>query len=837
MSGKMITIDGNTGVATVAHAINEVIAIYPITPSSGMGEVADELSAKGKKNIWSTIPTVVEMQSEGGAAGAVHGALSTGALSTTFTASQGLLLMIPNMYKIAGELTPTVFHVAARTLATHALSIFNDHGDVMACRQTGFSLISSASIQEAMDFTVISQAASLESRVPFLHFFDGFRTTHEVAKVEVIEHDVMREMIDDNMIMEHRMRALSPDHPTIKGTAQNPDVFFQSRETVNKYYDAVPAIVQKYMDKYAKLTGRQYHLFEYVGAPDAERVMVSMASSCETAHETVKYLVSKGEKVGLVKVRLYRPFDAEAFVAALPETVKAIAVLDKTKEPGATGEPLYIDVRTAVGEVMGSGSSPLKEYPMIVGGRYGLGSKDFSPPMAKAVLDNLKLEDPKNHFTVGINDDVSNTSLEFDTSFHIEDSGFSAMFYGLGSDGTVGANKNTIKIIGENTDNYSQGYFVYDSKKAGAITTSHVRFGPMLIRKPYLIDRAEFLACHNFSFLEKYNMLDKLDEGGTFLLNSPYKADEVWDKIPMEVQQQIIDRKFKFYVIDGIDLGLKLGLGSRINMIMQTAFFVISKVIPEKDAINLIKDAIQKTYGKKGEKIVQMNYNAVDEARKNVFEVKYPDKATSKIHKPPIVPSHASEFVQKVTAEILKGDGDMLPVSAMPVDGTYPTGTTQYEKRNIAVQIPEWTPDTCIQCGQCSFVCPHAAIRVKAYDTAVLDKAPAAFKSADAKGPSFKGMKFTVQVAPEDCTGCGMCVWNCPAVQKDADGNKTDRHAINMVSQFEIRKQEAENYDFFLNIPETDPSLYKRDSVKGSQFIRPLFEYSGACAGCGETPY
>ena len=838
MSGKMITIDGNTAVANVAHATNEVIAIYPITPSSGMGEVADERSAKGLKNIWGTIPHVVEMQSEGGASGAVHGALTTGALSTTFTASQGLLLMIPNMYKIAGELTPTVFHVSARTLASHALSIFCDHSDVMAVRSTGFGLLASGGVQEAIDFALIAQAATLESRIPFVHFFDGFRTTHEVAKVEELSFDDMRGMIDDKMIMEHRSRALTPDRPTLKGTAQNPDVFFQCRETVNTYYDAAPAIVQKCMDRFAKIVGRQYKLFEYYGAPDAEWVIMCMASSTATAHETVDYLVSKGEKVGLIKVRLYRPFDSKALVDALPVTVKALACLDRTKEPGAIGEPLYIDVHTAIGEVMGSGDSKLKEYPTIIGGRYGLSSKDITPAMIKGVFENLAGKTPKNHFTVGINDDVTGLSLDYDDSFFIEDKkGYNAMFYGLGADGTVGANKNTIKIIGENTDNYAQGYFVYDSRKAGAVTTSHVRFGPMLIRKPYLVDRADFVACHNFSFLERYDMLDKIIEGGTFLLNSPYGPDEVWDRIPAEVQKQIIDKKLKFWVVDGVDLGLKLGLGARINMIMQTAFFVISKVIPEEDAINLIKDAIKKTYGKKGEKIVQMNYNAVDAAQENVFEVEYPNEVTSKIKMPPIVPDHAPEFVKNVTAAMISGNGDRLPVSAMPVDGTFPTGTTQYEKRNVAVQIPEWDPGTCIQCGQCSLVCPHAAIRIKAYDPAVLEKAPSAFKTADAKGPQFKGMKFTVQVAPEDCTGCGMCVWNCPARQKDAEGNKTDRRAINMVSQFEIRKQEAENYEFFLNIPDTDPSLYKRNTVKGSQFIRPLFEYSGACAGCGETPY
>ncbi|MBN1290380.1 MAG: pyruvate:ferredoxin (flavodoxin) oxidoreductase [Candidatus Latescibacteria bacterium] len=838
MSRRMITIDGNTAVANVAHAINEVIAIYPITPSSGMGEVADERSAKGLKNIWGTIPHVVEMQSEGGAAGAVHGALSTGALSTTFTASQGLLLMIPNMFKIAGELAPTVFHVSARSIASHALSIFGDHSDVMAVRSTGFGLIASGSVQEAADFTLIATAASLESRVPFVHFFDGFRTTHEVAKIEELNPEDMQAMIDDKLVIAHRKRALTPDRPTLKGTAQNPDVFFQSRETINKFYDATPAIVQKYMDKFAKLTGRQYKLFEYFGAPDAERVIITMASSTATVHETVDYLVSKGEKVGLIKARLYRPFDSNALVEALPPTVKVIACLDRTKEAGAIGEPLYIDVRTGVGEVMGSGESKFNTYPVIVGGRYGLGSKDLTPAMIKAVYDNITLKTPKNHFTVGINDDVTGTSLDYDESFHIDDKkGYNAMFYGLGSDGTVGANKNTIKIIGENTENYAQGYFVYDSKKAGAITTSHVRFGPVLIRKPYLIDRADFVACHNFSFLEKYDMFTEIVEGGTFLLNSPFGPDEVWDKIPAEVQKQIIDKKLRFWIVDGIDLGLKLGLGARINMIMQTAFFAISKVIPEEQAFSLIKDAIKKTYGKKGEKIVQMNYNAVDAAKDNVFEVKYPNKVTSTIKMPPIVPDHAPDFVKNVTATIMSGKGDKLPVSAMPIDGTFPTGTTQFEKRNIAVQIPEWDPDTCIQCGQCSLVCPHAAIRIKAYDPSVLGKAPDAFKSIDAKGPQFKGLKFTVQVAPEDCTGCGMCVWNCPALQKDAEGNKTDRHAINMVSQFEIRKQEAENYDFFLSIPETDPSLYKRDSVKGSQLIRPLFEYSGACAGCGETAY
>jgi len=835
----MITIDGNSAVANVAHATNEVIAIYPITPSSGMGEVADALSAAGKKNIWGTIPDVVEMQSEAGAAGAVHGALATGALTTTFTASQGLLLMIPNMYKIAGELTSTVFHVSGRALATHALSIFGDHSDVMSTRSTGFALLCSGSVQEAQDFALIAQAAALESRIPFLHFFDGFRTTHEYTKIEELSMDDIRAMIDDRLVFAHRGRALTSDRPVIKGTAQNPDVYFQGREAVNKFYEATPAIVQKLMDKFAKLIGRQYKLFEYYGAPDAERVIMTMGSSTETVNEVVDALVAKGEKVGVVKVRLYRPLDEKALVAALPKTVKTIACLDRTKEPGALGEPLYQDVRTAIGEVMGSGKAPFAKYPKIVGGRYGLGSKEFSPQMVKGIFDNLALETPKNHFTVGINDDVTNSSILPDTTFCLSDEGvFNAMFYGLGSDGTVGANQNTIKIIGENTDNYAQGYFVYDSRKAGSLTTSNVRFGPKPIHKPYLIDQAQFVACHNFSFLEKYDMLDNISFGGTFLLNSPYGTDEVWNKIPVEVQKQIIDKKLEFYVIDGIDLGQKLGLGGRINMIMQTAFFVISGFMAQEKAIELIKNAIKKTYGKKGEKVVQMNFNAVDAAKDNVFKVNYPKKASSTLVKPPAVPANAPQFVQEVTAEMIKNKGDNLAVSKFPVDGTYPVGTTQYEKRNIATLIPIWKPELCIQCGTCSFVCPHATIRIKAYDPEQLEKAPSQFRSADAKGgPQYKGKKFTVQVAPEDCTGCGVCVANCPGVQKDDQGNKTAVKAINMENQFENRLAEMKNFEFFLSIPETDPSLFNRATLKGSQLLRPLFEFSGACAGCGETPY
>jgi len=835
---KMVTIDGNSAAAFVAHALSEVIAIYPITPSSGMGEIADEKSARGETNIWGTIPDVVEMQSEGGASGAIHGACTAGALTTTFTASQGLLLMMPNMFKIAGEVTPTVFHVSARSVATHALSIFGDHSDVMAVRSTGFGLIASGSIQEVMDLATITHAASIESRLPFVHFFDGFRTSHEEQKVEELTFDDFHGMIDNDAITAHRNRSLSPDHPTLKGSSQNPDVFFQARETVNKYYDKAPDIVQKQMNKFAKIVGRHYHLFDYIGAPDADRIVIMMGSGAETMHEMVEHLTGKGEKVGMIKVRLYRPFSAEALLKAIPNTVKKIAVLDRTKEPGASGEPLYIDVQTVISEAMKSKDKPFDEYPLIVGGRYGLSSKEFNAPMAKAVLDNLKNEAPKNHFTVGIFDDVTNLSLDVDYTYNIEgEDVFRGLFYGLGADGTVGANKNSIKIIGENTDNYAQGYFVYDSKKAGAVTVSHLRFGKKPIRSPYLISSAKFVACHNFSFLEKYDMLTNIVEGGTFLLNSPFGPDEVWDNMPVEVQKQIIDKKLKFFVIDGIALAKELGLGARINMIMQTAFFVISDILPKDDAVKAIKDAILKTYGRKGEKVVNMNYAAVDAALENIHEVKYPNKATSKIKRPPIVPEHAPEFVQHVTAQIIAGKGDDLPVSAMPDDGTFPTGTTQYEKRNIAVEIPVWDENACIQCGICSIVCPHATIRMKAYDESALKGAPETFKSTDAIGKQFKGLKYTLQVAPEDCTGCELCVNACPAYGKDDQGKKTDRKAIYMMPQIPLREPESKNWEFFLSIPETDPSLFNVDTTKGSQFVKPLFEFSGACAGCGETPY
>jgi pyruvate-ferredoxin/flavodoxin oxidoreductase len=834
MNRKLVTIDGNTAAAHVAHATNEVIAIYPITPSSNMGEISDAKSAAGEKNIWGTIPLVTEMQSEGGAAGAVHGALQSGALTTTFTASQGLLLMIPNMYKIAGELTSTVFHVSARAISAAALNIFGDHSDVMSCRSTGWAMLCSNNVQEVMDFALIAQAATLRSRIPFLHFFDGFRTSHEVQKVEELTFDDMRAMIDSELVNAHRLRSLSPDRPVIRGTAQNPDVYFQGRETVNRFYPACITIVQEEMDKFAGITGRSYKLVEYTGAADAERVVVVMGSGADTVQETVNALVKQGEKVGVIKIHLYRPFPLEAFIKALPVTIKSIAVLDRTKEPGSMGEPLYLDVRTAIGEAMSEGICNFSDYPDIVGGRYGLGSKEFTPAMAKAVFDNLKLPKPKKNFVVGINEDVTNSSLTYDQGFRTDMEGiYEAMFYGLGSDGTVGANKNTIKIIGETTDNNAQAYFVYDSKKAGTITTSHLRFGKQTINAPYLIDNADFIACHNFTFLEKYNMLAKAKPGGTFLLCSPFEHDQVWDRMPREVQQQIIDKQLKFYVINAIRLGEELGLGARINVIMQTAFFKISGIIPLELAIAEIRDAIKKSYGKAGDKVVAMNNAAVGAALENIHQVVVPATADSSISMPPTVAGDAPKFVQEVTGRIIAGFGDDLPVSAMPVDGTFPTATSQYEKRNIAVDIPVWDESLCLQCGICSFVCPHATIRMKAYDGKLLQDAPATFKSTDCKLPEFKGMKYTLQVAPEDCTGCGACVYNCPAKSK-ADPN---HKAINMQFQPPLRAAEAANYNFFLALPDMDPTRLKLDTLRGSQLVRPTFEYSGACVGCGETPY
>jgi pyruvate-ferredoxin/flavodoxin oxidoreductase len=839
MARKMVTVDGCTACAHVVHATNEIITIYPITPSSPIAEICDAKSAAGKVNIWGSVPKISQMQSEAGVAGAVHGSLTAGAVATTVSASQGLLLIIPNMYKIAGELTPTVFHITARSLACQGLSIFGDHSDVMAVRSTGFAMLCSENVQQAMDFALISQAATLESRIPFIHFFDGFRTSHEIQKIEELTFDDMRGMIDDDLVIAQRQRGLTPDRPVIRGTAQNPDVYFQGRETVNRFYNSTPAIVQKAMDKFAAVAGRKYHLFDYYGAPDADRVIIVMGSAAETVESTVDALSAKGEKLGLVSVRLFRPFSIDDFVKVLPATVKAIAVLDRTKEPGAIGEPLYLDVRTAVGEAMEKKTAPFTNYPKIVGGRYGLGSKDFTPAMVKAVFDNLSASSPKNHFTIGINDDVAGTSLAYDESFRIEGKGvFRALFYGLGADGTVGANKNTIKIIGTETDNFAQGYFVYDSKKSGAITISHLRFGKEKIHNPYLVPAANFIACHNTSFLDRYDMLSKAEEGAIFLLTTSHRKDEVWDTLPAEVQEQLVAKKMKFYVIDAVTLAEELGLGTRINMIMQTAFFVIAGIIPKEEAIKSIKEQIKKTYMKKGEQVVNMNYAAVDKALQNIVEVPVPDKATSKKRMRPPVPEDAPEFVKNVTAKMIAGNGDSLPVSAMPEDGTWPTGTTRYEKRNIGIHIPVWEPDICIQCGQCSFVCPHATIRLKAYEPSLLKDAPKTFKSVDATGKDLKGLKYTVQVAPEDCTGCGSCVFVCPASKKDAEGNKIPGFkAINMSLQEPLREVETANYKFFLSLPETDPSRFNAMTLKGSQLVRPLFEYSGACAGCGETPY
>ena len=834
MTRKIKTLDGTEAVASVAHKINEVIAIYPITPSSGMGELADAYSAQGQTNIWGTVPLVVEMQAEGGAAGAVHGALQTGSLTTTFTASQGLLLMIPNMYKIAGELTPTVFHVSARSIAAQALSIFGDHSDVMAARSTGFAMLASASVQEAHDFTLISQAASLESRLPFLHFFEGFRISHEVNKIEMLSEEDLRAMIDSEYVHAHRARALSPDHPVLRGTAQNPDVFFQARESVNPFYDACPEIVAKAMEKFGKLVGREYKLFDYVGAEDAERVIVIMGAGGVTAAETAKYLAKKGEKVGVVQVRLYRPFSLQHLMETLPASVKTIAVLDRTKEPGASGEPLYQDVITASNEALVEGIAPYQTAPRIIGGRYGLSSKEFTPAMVKGIYDEMAKVKPKNHFTVGIYDDVTHTSLDYDEAFSIEDDGtIRAIFFGLGADGTVGANKNSIKIIGEETENYAQGFFVYDSKKSGAKTVSHLRFGPKPIDAPYLISQANFVACHQFTFTEQIEMLSYAMPGAVFLLNSTFGPDNVWEHLLKEVQSAIIEKDLQFYVIDAYEVAKKTGMGSRINTIMQTCFFAISGVLPKDEAITAIKEAIKKTYGKRGEAVVQKNYAAVDQALAHLHKVEVPKKVTSTVVRREAVAAEAPEFVRDVLGTIISGLGDTLPVSAMPVDGTFPTATTQWEKRNIALEIPVWESDLCIQCGKCSFVCPHATIRQKVYDPAQLEGAPATFKSIDAKFREFPGTKYSIQIAPEDCTGCKLCVDVCPAKDKTQVGRK----ALNMAEQLPLRDQEAENWDFFLSIPEADRTAMKLSTVKNSQLLQPLFEFSGACAGCGETPY
>ncbi len=829
VANERVTLDANEAVASVAHRTSEVIAIYPITPSSPMGEFADAWSAKGRPNIWGKVPGVVEMQSEGGAAGAVHGALQAGALATTFTASQGLLLMIPNMYKIAGELTPFTMHVAARTLATHALSIFGDHSDVMACRGTGFAMLAAGSVEEAQDFAAIAQMATLASRIPFLHFFDGFRTSHEVAKIEEISDAQLSALFDEESLAAHRRRGLTPDHPVLRGTAQNPDAFFQAREAANPFYLVCPGVVEKAMARFAGITGRRYGLFDYVGHPQAERVVVLMGSGAETAHETVDWMLARGEKVGVLKVRLFRPFDVSRFVAALPKTVRAIAVLDRTKEPGAVGEPLYQDVVTAFAEARDGAAAP-----RIVGGRYGLSSKEFTPAMIAGIFAELAKEKPRNHFTVGIVDDVTHTSLPYDADLDIEPPDVSrSVFYGLGSDGTVGANKNSIKILGEETAGYAQGYFVYDSKKAGAVTISHLRYGPRPIRSAYLIRRASFVACHQFEFVHRYDVLETAAEGASFLLNSPYPADAVWDELPLEMQEVIVARKLRVFVVDAFRVARETGMKGRINTIMQTCFFAITKTLAPELAIASIKQAISDTYAKKGPEILKRNFAAVDAALGGLAEVKVPAAATTTRRRPPIVSPDAPSFVQKVTALMLAGHGDRLPVSAFPVDGTWPTATAQWEKRNIATEIPVWDPAVCIQCNKCALVCPHAAIRAKVFEPAKLDGAPATFKSDRFRSPDFEGWRYTIQVAPEDCTGCSLCVMFCPAKDKANPRHK----AIDMAPQRPLRDQERDNYAFFLDLPEPDRSRIRVMDVKGSQFATPLFEYSGACAGCGETPY
>jgi len=823
----VVTVDGNEAASFVAHRLSEVISIYPITPASPMGELADAWSANDVPNVWRVVPTVIEMQSEAGAAGTVHGAIQGGALTTTFTASQGLLLMLPNMFKIAGELTPAVIHVAARTVATHALSIFGDHSDVMAARTTGFSLLASASVQEAQDMAAIAHAATLESRVPFLHFFDGFRTSHEVAKIERVTEDDLLAMVDSQAIAEHRLRAMDPERPVLRGTAQNPDVFFQAREGSNPFYAAVPEIVQRAMDRFAGLTGRQYHRFDYVGAPDAERVLVLMGSGVGAATETVQALAAQGEKVGAVIVRLYRPFEAEAFLAALPETVTGISVLDRTKEPGAAGEPLLQDVMTTMLE---SG----RALPTIIGGRYGLSSKEFTPADAKAALDELSKGEPKRRFTVGIDDDVSELSLEVDRSFRAEPDGvYRAVFFGLGSDGTVGANKNTVKIIGEHTDRYGQGYFVYDSKKSGSTTVSHLRFGDGPINSTYLVDSAEFVGCHQFGLLEKMDVLGRAAEGATMLLNSPYGADEVWQHLPIEVQQQIIDKGLRLWVVDADAVAVAAGLGRRVNTVLQTCFFALSEILPRDEAVDAIKESIRKTYGKRGEVVLRRNFDAVDGSLEGLSEVTVPAEVSGEQRMRPPVPLDAPVFVSNVTAPIIAGKGDTLPVSALPVDGTFPTATAQYEKRSIAPEIPIWDPDICIDCARCALVCPHAAIRIKYVSDGALNDAPESILSTATRGRDFPDHRLIVQVAPDDCTGCGVCVDVCPAKSKELAKHK----AINMEPKEEHLDLERSRYEFFLDLPEFDRREVAVGTVKGSQALRPLFEYSGACAGCGETPY
>ncbi|MBS3965613.1 MAG: pyruvate:ferredoxin (flavodoxin) oxidoreductase [Methylomonas sp.] len=835
---QTVTIDGNQAAAGVAHKLSEVIAIYPITPSSAMGEWADEWSSQGQKNLWGTVPQVIELQSEGGAAGAIHGALQTGALATTFTASQGLLLMLPNMYKIAGELTPVVFHIAARALATQALSIFGDHSDVMSARMTGFAMLCSNSPQEVQDLAAIAHAASLESRVPFMHFFDGFRTSHEVVKLAALDDTTLRALIDDEQVSAHRARALTPDQPVLRGTAQNPDVYFQSREAANPFYDRLPAIVQRVMARFADLTGRHYRLFDYVGAADAERVIVMMGSGAEAAEETLDYLNRQGEKTGLVKVRLYRPFDADALLAALPTQCRAIAVLDRTKEPGADGEPLYKDVLGAIARHVMQGGWHFAMLPRVIGGRYGLASKEFTPGMIKAVFDELKQSQPKTPFTIGIHDDVSGSSLDWDTSFRtdVHDDTFQAMFYGLGSDGTVSANKNSIKIIGEETELYPQGYFVYDSKKSGAVTVSHLRFGPRPIKSTYLIgdNDADFIACHQAIFLERYDMLAYAADGAVFLLNSQQAPERVWDSLPQTLRQQMLAKRIHFYVIDAYAVAERCGMGKRINTVMQTCFFAISGVLPKDQAIAAIKRAVEKTYGRKGERIVELNFKAIDETLAGLHVVNLPDSISRVFEPSAAMASAVPDFVRRVTSEIIAGRGDRLPVSALPVDGTFPTGTSVYEKRNLALEIPVWETDLCTQCGKCAMVCPHAAIRSKIYPVEALTTAPDSFKHADMLGKDFPdGLAISYQVAPEDCTGCSLCVDICPI----RDKTNVSRKALNMRAQAPLREQERYNWDYFLSLPEYDRTRLKTNTIKGAMVLQPLFEFSGACVGCGETPY
>jgi len=826
-----VILDGNEAAASVAYRLSEVVAIYPITPSSPMAEWADQWLSEGKKNIWGGTPLVAELQSEGGAAGALHGALQAGAFGTTFTASQGLLLMIPNMFKIAGELTCATMHVTARTLATHALSIFGDHSDVMACRSTGWAMLASNSVQEVADMALVAQLATLDAEVPFVHFFDGFRTSHEVSKIEPIADETIRALIKEESLIRFRMKALNPNRPVLRGTAQNPDVFFQAREACNPYYTAVPGIVQDTMDRLAKLVGRSYHLFDYYGAPDAERIIILMGSGADAAEEAVDALIARGEKIGMVKVRLYRPFDASAFIAALPATVKSIAVLDRTKEPGSVGEPLYQDVVTVLSEF--AASLPFAK-PVIVGGRYGLSSKEFTPAMVKGIYDELAKAEPKNHFTIGIDDDVSHLSLSYDPHWSTEDpKTVRALFYGLGSDGTVGANKNSIKIIGSETPNYAQGYFVYDSKKSGSMTTSHLRFGPKPIRSSYLITKASFVACHNFSFLEKINVLEAAIPGAVFLLNSTHPAAEVWDKLPRTIQKEILAKKIQFYVIDGYTVARAAGMGTRINTIMQTCFFAISGVLPRDEAIYQIKKAIQKTYGKRGEAVVQKNYAAVDAALAHLEKVEIPATDSSDFDMISSISDRAPGFVHDVLGMIAGNHGDLLPVSALPAGGTFPTGTAQWEKRNIAQFIPEWDEALCIQCGKCVMVCPHAVIRAKVYASDALTGAPETWKHAKPKWRGFEQDSYTLQVAPEDCTGCALCIEACPVKSKSDAGHK----AINMVAQEPLRTSERANWEFFENLPEVDRSKLNHGQVKDVQLLQPLFEFSGACAGCGETPY